>query len=123
MMGGAEVIPYNIDGIKGTPECICVEGEIDALSFAEIGRTDVISVPTGANTNLSWMDRFMESHFDDKKVIYIAVDNDNKGLELRKALLARLGTERCKIMEYPQGCKDANEVLQAHHPALRAPLL
>jgi len=101
MVAGAEVIPYNIDGIKGTPECIITEGEIDALSFAEIGRTDVISVPTGANVNLSWLDRFMETHFADKQVIYIAVDTDRKGQELRKELIRRLGAGRCRVVEYP----------------------
>jgi len=111
MMAGAEVIPYNIDGIRGTRKCIIVEGETDCLSFMEIGRTDVISVPTGANANLGWMDRFMESHFADKEVIYIAVDNDRKGKELQKALVAKMGEGRCKVVEYPEGCKDANEVL------------
>jgi len=120
MVAGAEVIPYNIDGIRGTEECIITEGEIDALSFAETGRTDVISVPTGANANLSWLDRFMETHFEDKKVIYIAVDTDRKGLELRAELVRRLGAGRCRIVECPEagqpgyhadGCKDANEVL------------
>jgi len=47
------------------------------------------------------MDRFMESHFADKKVIYIAADTDRKGLELRKELIARLGVERCRVVEYP----------------------
>jgi len=114
MVAGAEVIPYNIDGIKGTPECIITEGEIDALSFAEIGRTDVISVPTGANVNLSWLDRFMETHFANKQVIYIAVDTDRKGQELKKELVRRLGTGRCRVVEYPQDCKDANELLVWH---------
>lgn len=111
MVSGAEVIPYNIDGIKETPECIVAEGEIDALSFAEIGRTDVISVPAGANTNLSWMDRFVETHLEDKQVIYIAVDADRKGQELSKELVRRLGAERCRVVTYPEDCKDANEVL------------
>jgi twinkle protein len=111
MVAGAEVIPYNIDGIKGVPECIITEGEIDALSFAEVGRTDVISVPTGANTNLRWMERFVKTHLEDKQVIYVAADADEKGEELGKALIRRLGAERCRTVSYPKGCKDANEVL------------
>ena len=39
MITGAELIPYNIDGIAGTPQCIITEGEIDLLSFLAIGRT------------------------------------------------------------------------------------
>ncbi|WP_321333938.1 bifunctional DNA primase/helicase [uncultured Bacteroides sp.] len=111
MVAEAELIPYNIDGIHGTEECIITEGEIDALSFAAIGRTDVVSVPSGANRSLTWLDRFVESHFEDKRVIYIAVDNDRKGLELRAELLRRFGAERCRVVSYGPDCKDANEHL------------
>ena len=111
MVQGAELIPYNIDGIKGTPECIITEGELDAAAFVTAGRTDVISVPGGANRNLKWMDRFVDSHFEDKRVIYIAGDADPKGEELKQELLRRLGRERCRVVSYGEGCKDANELL------------
>lgn len=107
---GAELIPYNLNGIFGQPQCIITEGEIDALSFMAIGRTDVISVPGGANCNLSWMDRFIKSHFDDKEVVYICTDTDRKGMELREELVRRLGTERCRIVDLSP-VKDANELL------------
>lgn len=110
LISGAELIPYNLNGILGEPECIITEGEIDALSFMTIGRTDVVSVPGGANSNLSWMDRFIDSHFSDKKVIYICTDTDRKGQQLRDELLRRLGAERCRIVDL-QPAKDANEVL------------
>ncbi len=116
LIPGAELIPYNIDGIAGTPECIITEGEIDALSFVTAGRTDVISVPGGANRNLSWIDRFVETHLEDKQVIYIAVDTDRKGDELRDELLRRLGATRCRIVPFAPGCKDANEQLLMHGP-------
>ena len=133
MIAGAEVIPYNIDGIKGTPECIIVEGEIDALSFAEIGRTDVISVPAGANKNLTWLDRFMETHLEDKKVIYIAVDTDRKGKELCEELVKKLGAGRCKVVTFllppppptgtpPQaGGEAARRCTQDHHAGGNVP--
>ncbi|WP_455592266.1 bifunctional DNA primase/helicase [Bacteroides sp.] len=110
-ISGAELIPYNIDGVKNTPEVIITEGELDAASFVTAGRTDVVSVPGGANRNLTWMDRFVESHFDDKRVIYIAVDTDPKGEILKQELLRRLGHERCRVVTYGEGCKDANELL------------
>lgn len=116
LVSGAELIPYNLNGILGEPECIITEGEIDALSFMTVGRTDVISVPGGANCNLAWMDRFIESHFDDKKVIYICTDTDRKGQELRNELLRRLGAERCRIVDLAPA-KDANDVLAAPHGA------
>lgn len=111
MVKDAELIPYNIDSILDTPECIITEGEMDAASFVTIGRRDVVSVPSGANSNLTWLDRFIPTHFEDKKTIYIAVDEDSAGLKLRDELLRRLGTERCRIVHFGPGCKDANEHL------------
>lgn len=108
---GAELIPYGIDNIKGTKECIITEGEMDALSFFECGRSDVVSVPNGANANLSYLDDFIEEYFDDKETIYIASDTDAKGVALRDELIRRFGAERCRILEYGEGCKDANEHL------------
>ena len=56
------------------------------------------------------MDRFVDSHFEDKRVIYIAGDADPKGEELKQELLRRLGRERCRVVSYGEGCKDANEL-------------
>lgn len=114
LCSGARLIPYNIDAIKGTKECIITEGEMDALSFYECGRHDVISVPNGANANLDYLDDFIEDYFDDKEVIYIASDTDTKGVELRDELLRRFGVERCRVLEYGEDCKDANEHLQKY---------
>lgn len=111
LVSNAELIPYNLDAIKGCNTCICTEGEIDALSFVECGRADVISVPNGANANLSYLDDYLEDYFDDKETIYIASDTDTKGVMLREELLRRFGPERCKVVEYGEGCKDANEHL------------
>lgn len=111
LVSGAELLPYHLDGIKGQSECIITEGEIDALSFAEAGRFDVVSVPNGANANLSYLDDYIEEYFDDKETIYIASDSDTKGVLLRDELLRRFGAERCRIIEYGEGCKDANEHL------------
>lgn len=111
MVSGAELLPYNIDAIKDKPECIITEGEMDALSFVECGRTDVVSVPNGANANLSYLDDYIEDYFDDKEVIYIASDTDTKGVLLRDELMRRFGAERCRVLEYGEGCKDANEHL------------
>lgn len=111
LVTGAERLPYNIDSIKGQEFCIITEGEFDALSFYEVGFHNVVSVPTGANNNLSWLDDYIEEYFDDKKTIYIASDADPKGTILRDELLRRFGPERCRVVEYGDGCKDANEHL------------
>ena len=114
LCSGAQLIPYMIDNIKGQKECIITEGEMDALSFYEIGYHNVISVPNGANANLDYLDDFIEDYFDDKETIFIASDTDTKGVELRDELLRRFGAERCRVLEYGQGCKDANEHLMQY---------
>lgn len=114
LCSGAELIPYNIDAIKGKKECIIVEGEMDALSFYEVGRHDVVSVPNGANANLDYLDDFIDDYFEDKETIYIAVDTDTKGVLLRDELLRRFGLERCRVVDFGDDCKDANEHLMAH---------
>ena len=112
LTSGAELIPYNIDGIKDCEDCVFVEGEMDALSFIEAGITNVVSVPNGANANLDWLDDFMEGWFDDKTTIYVAVDNDEKGIGLRDELVRRFGAERCMLVSWSPGCKDANDQLK-----------
>ena len=111
LVSGAELIPYNIDAIKDTKECAICEGEADALSFIECGYDAVVSVPNGANANLTYLDDFIESHFENKDCIYIASDTDTKGVALRDELIRRFGVDKCKIVTYGEGCKDANEHL------------
>ncbi|NDV69229.1 bifunctional DNA primase/helicase [Dysgonomonas sp. 25] len=110
LVSGAELVVWNIDAIKGQPECIVTEGEIDALSFIECGFDHTVSVPNGAN-GTEYLDNYLEAYFDDKETIFIASDNDSKGIALRNNLIARFGAERCRIVSYGEGCKDANEHL------------
>lgn len=117
----AEKIPYNINSISQeafTPKeektCLFCEGEIDTLTYIECGFEHTVSVPNGASTNLEYLDRFIDSHFDKLDCIYISVDNDKKGVECRNELIRRFGSEMCKLVEYPKPCKDINEVLMTY---------
>lgn len=110
----AELIFYNIDAIKDSTWCIITEGEIDALSYIEVGIQEVISVPNGAsitnNSSLEYLDNCIE-YFNNKTKIILATDSDTAGSTLRDELARRLGKERCfKIDLF--GKKDANEVLK-----------
>lgn len=110
----AELIFYNLDAIKDEKICVIVEGEIDCLSLYEAGIYNVVSVPNGASTGnlrLEYLDNCYE-YFVNKEKIILAVDNDEPGKKLREELARRLGTERCYQVEYPEGCKDSNDVLQ-----------
>ena len=118
---GAKLVPWRIDHIRQTAECIITEGEMDALSFVVAGYDNVVSVPNGAQKNLTYLDEFIETHFENKTRIYIATDTDPKGLELRNELVRRFGEEACRIVTYGEGCKDANELLiQQGTQALRS---
>jgi twinkle protein len=113
MVSGAKLIFYNLDSIKDSDTVTIVEGEIDCMSMHEAGVYQCVSVPNGAakgNQRLDYLDNCWE-YFEGKTKIVIATDNDEPGIMLRNELARRLGKERCKIMYYPEGCKDANEIL------------
>lgn len=110
-----EILPYNIDNIKDEKTCIITEGEMDTLSFWEIGHHNCVSVPAGgSNTAFDWLDDYMDDYFANKETIYIASDTDNVGVHLKNELIRRFGPERCKVLDYGKDCKDANEALTKH---------
>jgi twinkle protein len=112
MVSGAELIFYNIDCLDKYDEVIIVEGEIDALTFIQAGFENTISVPNGAGKNLDYLDACINL-FEGVRKIYIATDQDTKGIELKTELIRRLGAERCFIVSFKE-CKDANEYLQKY---------
>lgn len=120
MVQGAELIPYLIDSCLGQEEVIVTEGEIDALSFLAAGFTSVVSIPSGANSNADWMNRFYDLYFSDKQRVYIATDMDAPGQQAAEELIRRFGPEVCLRVRFSPGCKDANdELLQGGAEALR----
>lgn len=107
----AELIFYNISALENQNEIYVVEGEIDALSLYEAGIYNVISVPNGASgSNLTYLDNCW-NYFSSVAKIILFTDNDNPGHSLREELARRLGRERCWKVNYPDDCKDANDVL------------
>lgn len=112
----AELIFYNLDSLKDETTAIIVEGEIDCLSLYEAGFYNVVSVPNGAGTGtlqLKYLDNCWQ-YFEDKQKIIIFTDNDDAGKNLKDELARRLGKDRCFTITYPDGCKDANDVLLKH---------
>jgi len=111
----AKLVFYNLDSISISEEAIIVEGEIDCLSFVEDGINTVVSTPNGSTlktVNLEYLDNCIE-YFDNKKKIYLALDNDAPGQNVTKELIRRLGAERCFLVDFGD-CKDANEYLIKH---------
>lgn len=115
---GAELIFYNMDSAKDNHYIVIVEGEMDALALHEAGMKYVVSVPNGAaksgsNSNLKYLDNCSD-YFESFTEIILCTDNDEPGRQLREELGRRLGKDRCKILEFPSDCKDANDVLMKH---------
>tara|TARA_Y100001972_G_scaffold49041_1_gene60290 strand:+ start:490 stop:2187 length:1698 start_codon:yes stop_codon:yes gene_type:complete len=103
----AEKILYGLDDIKNCDEVIIVEGEIDKLSFYEIGYKNCVSVPNGAsNMKLEYLKDFP----DDLKKVFIATDTDDPGRKLAEELSRRIGRDICYRVDFKE-CKDANEYL------------
>lgn len=117
MESGAERIFYGMDDVDGEIAVI-VEGEIDKLSMEVAGLKQCISVPDGAPSPKSkdYSSKFeflenCEEWLSQIKTFVLAVDNDEPGKVLQEELARRLGKEKCKVVVWPEGCKDANEVL------------
>ena len=113
MEKGAELCLYGLDDIEDNDTLIFVEGELDKLAMAQAGFTNCVSVPNGADTNLDCIANDAERLEHVRKIV-IAVDADEKGKKLETNLISRLGRDRCWVVEWPFGCKDANEVLLEH---------
>ena len=47
-VSGAEKVLYGLDDVRGVPEVIIVEGEMDKLALEEAGLRNTLSVPDGA---------------------------------------------------------------------------
>lgn len=115
----------------GDEALVIVEGEIDLLTALQCGAT-AVSVPDGAPPvpdgedpeDLSeirdpkedaagkwaflWNDR---ERLRKVKRFILATDADKPGRRLRAELVRRLGPARCWFVDYPEDCKDLNDVL------------
>lgn len=119
----AEKCLYRFDAVeKAEDSCLIItEGEMDALSFIVAGYKSVTSIPDGApsesSTNYTAKFDFLKSAeglFQKYTKIILAMDNDGPGKIAEFELARRIGIERCWRVEYPEGCKDANDVLVKH---------
>lgn len=110
---------YNYDEINSVCTIIC-EGEIDVMSFYAAGAVGAISVPNGAPPpeakNVDSHLQYFEDSPELEKVeeFIIATDGDEPGEALAEHIVKRLGAHRCLRVQYPEDCKDANEVLMKH---------
>ena len=111
--GGGSYL-YNLDNIDWNQPVVITEGEMDTASLYEVG-IQAVSVPNGASLSGDPLQRpYIKNSielFDTVPQIIIATDNDEPGIALREKLADAYGRDRCAYVEWPIGCKDANDVL------------
>ena len=123
---GSAVNFFNIDNVNDNDFIIICEGEMDCLSFMEVGYKSVVSIPHGAVMKV--VDGKIDAHedgkfkfiwnakkkLDDCEKVVIAMDSDKSGQAMAEELARRIGKDKCFKIEYPEDCKDANDVLVKH---------
>jgi twinkle protein len=107
---------YGINDIAGADYAIWVEGEFDKLAVEVAGFRNCVSVPNGASTGSMEYLKNCELQIRSVGRHILAVDNDEPGRLLKDELAKRLDPKICYYVRYPEGCKDANDVLIHHGP-------
>lgn len=118
---------FNVDAIETTDVVWWVEGEPDVLAMHEAGYRQTVTLKDGADGKLR--DEDDPRREDDRRFLALAThgemlaevqkfvlagDMDEPGKVLREELARRLGRHRCWLVTWPDGCKDAGDVLQKH---------
>lgn len=128
---GAPLALWNADCLidpkvrSGQAPVVITEGEWDAMAAIQSGCPFAVSVPSGAPSSptadldnakrYEWVDRHAGELAAVREFV-LAVDDDPAGHNLRTDLVALLGADRCRFVEYPFPCKDLNEVLKEYGP-------
>jgi len=114
---------FNIDNIDTSQPLVVVEGEMDTLAVIQAGYDNVVSVPNGSVMKV--VDGEIDPQSDGKfrfiwnakevientEKIIIATDNDSAGKAMSEEMARRIGRHKCFRLDFPEDCKDANEVL------------
>ena len=105
---GCPSILFNLDNaLKYRGAVIGTEGEFDAIAFDQMGFSNVVSVPNGAESfSDGWIDDLEQ--FNE---VYISFDMDEPGHRGAEKAADKLGRYRCLNVLLP--LKDANDCLKA----------
>ena len=118
MVKDARMAFYGLNDCVGAPTVVIVEGEMDKLAFAQAGVWTVLSVPNGAsagNAQLDYLDASALRIFREASSVVVATDGDGPGQALAEELTRRIGRAKVsRVLSWPDGCKDANDVLMKH---------
>ena len=106
LMLNSKIIKYPIDDY-----IFITEGEIDAMSFYEVGYN---AVGLGSNSNINKLINLLKDSPKPKKPLFIVLDNDDAGKRATKELIMELdsiGIDYHYSLDFYEGYKDANEYL------------
>ena len=138
MKGGTQCF-FGIDRVlAATPgDVFFAEGEWDVAALVEAGIPSdrVLSVPSGAKdkapseddddvpSGYPYVEDALRRGLGKHKRFIWCGDMDGPGLALRKDMAAILGAARFCFVDWPEGCKDANDMLRADGPEAVADLV
>jgi twinkle protein len=125
---GFELSFWNEDAVlAANPDTVFItEGETDALALVEAGISEdqVLSVPNGAierkadqqSRGYTYVEQALSRGLSRVNRFVWCGDNDRPGLSLRDDMARILGAARFWFVEWPEGCKDANDLLLSDGP-------
>lgn len=93
---------YGLEEINMSKPIVVVEGQIDAMTFWELGMQAVATLGADNVTSLTAIKK-------STSIIILAFDNDMAGLKARERAADMLGRFRCKYIDFPEGV-DINEM-------------
>ena len=98
---------------EGFGPIVITEGEMDALSCIQAGFTRSVSLPDGWTEDGKKRDCLVNEteRLKNSEYVIVAGDNDATGASLPKTVAAILLGHDVRYVTWPDGCKDANDVL------------
>lgn len=109
---------YNADALSRDADLpiVITEGEIDCLSVIQAGFLRCVSLPDGWTAEGNKTEALVEVEEALRRSPYVIVagDNDAAGESLPKTVSNLLSGHDVRYATWPDGCKDANDVLVQH---------
>ena len=108
---------FNEDALReGDGPIVITEGEIDALSVIQAGYSRAVSLPDGWTEDGGKRQILIdvEKLLRKAEFVIVASDADKVGAGLPRTVANILLGHDVRYVDWPEGCKDANDVLVAH---------